>query len=318
MNEVPASTPDFLVQWGDTTDANISAIHCMGPVRQKYDLVSKPSQKPLSILHTPATGIAVANLVWNSPTTITLTPNRPGFCLALSKSSSMPISYGYLNEPAQSAEAGKIALLLPGKTIRSQLGAGSISAIMCSFETAYAESILGPLSALSAAQTQAALDIRNALISSLLMRLMQEALYPGPLCETIAQTYGQALLLECAHWLLATDNKTQDTGKLTARHFAIIEEYLTSWSGSLPRVADLAKACGFSERYFARLFRDQTDCTVAQYIKSVQISKAKTLLLETELPLKEIAFRLGFSSPANFSSAFSSATGSSPGEFRRA
>ena len=41
MNEVPASTPDFLVQWAILPDANISAIHCMGPVRQKYDLISK-------------------------------------------------------------------------------------------------------------------------------------------------------------------------------------------------------------------------------------------------------------------------------------
>jgi AraC family transcriptional regulator len=48
----------------------------------------------------------------------------------------------------------------------------------------------------------------------------------------------------------------------------------------------------------------------------VQITKAKTYLLETNLPLKEIAYRLGFSSAANFSSAFRLATGSSPGQFR--
>jgi AraC family transcriptional regulator len=71
-----------------------------------------------------------------------------------------------------------------------------------------------------------------------------------------------------------------------------------------------------SERYFSKLFREQTGCSVAQYIKSVQLNKAKAYLLETDLPLKEIAHRLGFSTPANFSSAFRAATGSTPGQFR--
>jgi AraC family transcriptional regulator len=34
--------------------------------------------------------------------------------------------------------------------------------------------------------------------------------------------------------------------------------------------------------------------------------------------LKEIAYRLGFSTPANFSDAFRAATGETPGRFRAA
>jgi AraC family transcriptional regulator len=125
------------------------------------------------------------------------------------------------------------------------------------------------------------------------------------------------MLVECAHWLLMADAKPDATGRLTARHFGIIEEYLAGLSGESPSVSALATACGFSERYFAKLFREQTNCSVAHYIKSVQTAKAKTYLLETDLPLKEIAHRLGFSSPANFSSSFRAVTGNTPGQFRK-
>jgi AraC-like DNA-binding protein len=53
-------------------------------------------------------------------------------------------------------------------------------------------------------------------------------------------------------------------------------------------------------------------------LKSAQISKARDFLLQTELPLKEIAYQLGFRRPSNFSDAFRAATGETPGRFRSA
>ncbi|HWM68709.1 MAG TPA: helix-turn-helix transcriptional regulator [Steroidobacteraceae bacterium] len=80
----------------------------------------------------------------------------------------------------------------------------------------------------------------------------------------------------------------------------------------------IAAACGFSERYFAKLFREQTNQSIGRYLKSVQVSKARDYLLQTGLPLKEIAYRLGFHRPSNFSDAFRAATGQTPGRFRSA
>jgi len=162
-----------------------------------------------------------------------------------------------------------------------------------------------------------ALDLRSSLISSLLLRLMHEALHPGAISEAVAESFGHAMLTECAHWLKTQNTALPTGGQLTARELQIMEEYLTGLSGKAPSVAELAAACGFSERYFARLFRELTGIPVSQYIKSVQISKAKVLLLETDLPLKEIAYRLGYSTSANFSASFRAATGSTPGQFRK-
>lgn len=50
----------------------------------------------------------------------------------------------------------------------------------------------------------------------------------------------------------------------------------------------------------------------SQFIHKIKLKKAKTLLTETELPLKEIAYRTGFSSPSHFSRSFKKAYGKSP------
>ena len=113
------------------------------------------------------------------------------------------------------------------------------------------------------------------------------------------------------------DKDTRTTGPLTARELQNIEQYLSGLSGKAPSVVDMATACGLSERYFAKRFRELTGLPVSQYIKAVQVSRAKVLLMETDLPLKEIAYRLGYSTSANFSSSFRAATGTTPGQFRK-
>jgi AraC family transcriptional regulator len=207
--------------------------------------------------------------------------------------------------------------MVPGKEICSQNQPGTVRAVTCSFDLQYAENIMGSLEQFSAAQLNNALDIRSSLISAILLRLMHEAINPGAFTEEIVESYGRAMLLECAHYLLSENSLGNVEGQLTAQHFALIEKYLAGLSGELPSVSKLAGICGFSERYFAKLFREQTHCSVAQYIKNFQITKAKSLLLETDLALKEIGYRLGFSTSANFSSAFRAATGITPGQYRK-
>ena len=50
----------------------------------------------------------------------------------------------------------------------------------------------------------------------------------------------------------------------------------------------------------------------SQFIHKIKLKKARILLTETELPLKEIAYKTGFSSPSHFSRSFKKAYGKSP------
>jgi AraC family transcriptional regulator len=53
------------------------------------------------------------------------------------------------------------------------------------------------------------------------------------------------------------------------------------------------------------------------YLADWRMERARFLLLQTDLPLKEVAFRLGFANAANFSTAFSKEMQLPPGQFRR-
>lgn len=308
--ELPA--PDFALQWRNDSGQALEKFYCALPSEIQG---GESFMRVEAMLSTANTHIIVAEVAWAEATTLEFTPSRPGFSALVSTSASL-IEYGYGREALKAGQHGRVLFMLPGKVVRSQQAPGTTRTITCSFDPAYAESILGPLDQLSPEQVSNSLDVRSSLISALLLRLMHEALYPGLLQETVVESFGRALLVECAHWLAMDASVADVSGKLTARDLSLVDELLAS-SGAAPTVAELAAACGFSERYFAKLFRERMNCSIGQYVKSMQIMKAKSYLLETDLPLKEIAFRLGFSTPANFSSAFRAATDSSPGQFRK-
>ncbi len=82
-------------------------------------------------------------------------------------------------------------------------------------------------------------------------------------------------------------------------------------------VQRLARAAGYSEAHFIRAFRAAFGVTPKHYAQKLLMRRASGLLLQTDLPVREIAYRLGFEEPSLFSRAFRRAIGSSPEPFRR-
>ncbi len=82
-------------------------------------------------------------------------------------------------------------------------------------------------------------------------------------------------------------------------------------------VADAAKAVSLSPSYFSRLFRAASGLSPYEYLLGVRLEKAKEMLLETQAPVSEVAYRTGFGSDANFIAFFRKETGLSPLKFRR-
>ncbi len=80
---------------------------------------------------------------------------------------------------------------------------------------------------------------------------------------------------------------------------------------------DVTEQVHMSKYYFCRTFRESTGVTFLDYLNSVRLIKAHQMLLETELPLAEIAARTGFSSTLHLSRVFRNTYQVSPSEFRR-
>ena len=81
-------------------------------------------------------------------------------------------------------------------------------------------------------------------------------------------------------------------------------------------LGDAAAACGYSETYFSRLFRETTGVGFHVFLTRLRIHHAKLLLAQTKKSVTEIAADSGFDSPSNFFRAFRLEEGVSPHRFR--
>lgn len=81
-------------------------------------------------------------------------------------------------------------------------------------------------------------------------------------------------------------------------------------------IVDLATAVGLSRRQLERLFETKLKTSPARIYKRVRMDRAKTLLLQTKVPLVEIAIEIGFDSASHFSKVFKSIYGETPASMR--
>lgn len=86
---------------------------------------------------------------------------------------------------------------------------------------------------------------------------------------------------------------------------------------TIPRLPELARALGVGYSSFRREFRRRTGLSPQQYLLRVRLQRVQRLLGSTDQSIKEIAERLGFSSPYHLSATFSQYFGLAPSEWRR-
>jgi transcriptional regulator GlxA family with amidase domain len=79
----------------------------------------------------------------------------------------------------------------------------------------------------------------------------------------------------------------------------------------------LAAVACLSPFHFARMFRISMGVPPHRYLCSLRLERSKESLARSDTPLAEIALAACFSTQANFTRAFRTATGMTPGEFRR-
>lgn len=79
---------------------------------------------------------------------------------------------------------------------------------------------------------------------------------------------------------------------------------------------DIASHVGMSYSLFRKLFKEYTGFSPSQYYLDIKLQHAKELLSTTQLPIKEIAYKLHFQSPDYFSTVFKKKMGCAPSVFR--
>ncbi|MCT8139950.1 AraC family transcriptional regulator [Anaerobacillus sp. CMMVII] len=81
-------------------------------------------------------------------------------------------------------------------------------------------------------------------------------------------------------------------------------------------VEDIAEYVGFSKYYFIKKFKEHMHMPPLQYLTKTRMEQAFRLLTQTELPIKEIAEKVGYTDANYFHKVFKKAVGISAGQFR--
>lgn len=90
---------------------------------------------------------------------------------------------------------------------------------------------------------------------------------------------------------------------------------LESFADNRP-MEDIALALGVSYSLLRRAFREVTGLSMKEFQMSIRIQRAQDMLDNSDLSVKEIAGRLGFSSAFHFSSQFTAIVGRAPSAWR--
>ncbi|MTE24874.1 AraC family transcriptional regulator [Microbacterium sp. ZXX196] len=112
--------------------------------------------------------------------------------------------------------------------------------------------------------------------------------------------------------LLAADGALPREGTPVERALRYLEERV---DGSV-RVAELASLVGVSPSHLSAQFREATGGGITAHHNALKMAHARTLLDTTDLPVAEVARRVGRDDPFYFSRQFARAHGVSPSAYR--
>lgn len=79
----------------------------------------------------------------------------------------------------------------------------------------------------------------------------------------------------------------------------------------------LARHVGYSPYHFVRLFKERIGLAPMQYVSALRLQRAKELLLQTDLPIREVGLEIGQQSLGTFTTRFTQRVGVTPAQFRQ-
>lgn len=84
------------------------------------------------------------------------------------------------------------------------------------------------------------------------------------------------------------------------------------------RLEELAEHLDVSRRSLNRRFREATGCTPGRFLQEARAEEASALLRNTNLPIAEVAARVGYEDAAYFATLYKRLTSQTPSQFRAA
>jgi signal transduction histidine kinase/AraC-like DNA-binding protein len=82
-------------------------------------------------------------------------------------------------------------------------------------------------------------------------------------------------------------------------------------------IEELSRAVGMSRSQLHRKLKALTGLSTSHFVRSIRVHRAKTLLINTDLNISQVAYEVGFRDPKYFNRSFNEVFGHSPKEVRK-
>ncbi|OXU15135.1 AraC family transcriptional regulator [Sedimentisphaera salicampi] len=142
--------------------------------------------------------------------------------------------------------------------------------------------------------------------------ILEKGLEEMELSPRLCSLYLEAFILEQALSFSPSEKKQT----LALEKYRKCKKYIDSSFSEILSPVDVAVACSVNIRYMSRLFRRYSNTTPQQYIMRLKLNKAASILLKSNLTVREVGYEVGFEDPYHFSRNFKKFYGISPLHFR--
>lgn len=151
-------------------------------------------------------------------------------------------------------------------------------------------------------------------LMQLIYMLSADTAHLGKLCGSLAYSM---LLLTQALLNSRARNEAIDEMEQPSVLAHRVRQYLDEHHSEQITLRAAAERLHISEYYLAHVFKQEFGIPPMQYVMKRRIGEAQELLMNTELPVAEVADRLGYSSVCHFNAMFKKNVGLPPGKFRQ-
>jgi AraC family transcriptional regulator len=155
-------------------------------------------------------------------------------------------------------------------------------------------------------------DLHSALVkANSELDFLHFKLLQGILRKSVSRLESDNLIMDILEKVVDAITRYKPDKKITTRikrnHLTTIErakEYIFVNFSEDISLSQLAEYCFVSPFHFSRIFKTFTGAAPHQFLLSIRLKNAEMLLLNTALPVADIAFASGFNSIEHFTAAF--------------
>lgn len=276
---------------------------------------------------TAACEVAVQDIRWDEPGEIRI-DSGPLCLVELSDHAATPApgraAYHIRLDNQKDHPVGRLNFLPPGARRTVRWTAGSRQAVVCVMEPSRVGLLAGMDWQWRDIDPARTVDVRNERLSQVMRWLAEEARQPSFASELQISSLLTLLAIELhrqcerSRGERVSSEPQPPTGRLGLQQLQTIRDLIDAQATcGGPTLQELATACRMGARELSTLFHHTMGQTLRSYVAASHIERARLLLADRQLLIKQIAFQCGFRSAAAFGEAFRRATGQTPQQYRQ-